>query len=105
MRTQVKNTFPETALERVLESLETELIEASDEEILAAAKELGQNPLMKGSIAFAGIMFTHRSLFAEFFDPQTLRRLRQRLGRDPIEGETSAPPPKPRKGPGSKGSN
>ena len=101
MRTQVKRAFPETALERVLESLETELIEASDEEILAAAKELGQNPLMKGSIAFAGITFSSRMVFAEFFDPETLKRLRQRLNRDPIEGERETPPP--RKGPGSKG--
>jgi hypothetical protein len=96
MRNQMKNTFPETALERVLESLETELIEASDEEILAAARELGQNPMMKGSIAFAGVMFTSRTVFAEFFDPETLQRLRQRL-------LTGAPRP-PRKGPGPKGS-
>ena len=99
MRTEMKRTFPATVLERVLESLETELIEASDEEILAAAKELGQNPMMKGSIAFAGITFSSRMVFAEFFDPETLKRLRQRLNLDPIEGE----PPPPRNGPGSKG--
>ncbi|HEY1282985.1 MAG TPA: hypothetical protein VGE96_00770 [Steroidobacteraceae bacterium] len=102
MRTQMK-IFPETALERVLESLESELIEASDEEILDAAKELGQNPMMKGSIAFAGVMFTHRSLFAEFFDPHTLKRLRQRLGNEPIEAETDLPSPP--KGSPPKGSN
>jgi hypothetical protein len=102
MRTQVKSTSPETALERVLQSLETELIEASDAEILDAAKELGQNPMMKGSIAFAGVMYSHSTLFAEFLDPETLR-LREGLSYDPIEGEASSTPP-PRKGPGPKGS-
>lgn len=102
MRTQMKHTFPEDALERVLRSLESELIEATDEEILAAAKELGQNPMMKGSIAFAGVMFSHRSLFAEFMDREMWKRLRLGLNYDPIEGESEPPPP--RKGPGSKGS-
>lgn len=41
--------------ERLLAALERELIEATDEEILAAAKELGMNPAMKGSAAFFGI--------------------------------------------------
>ena len=42
--------------ERLLAALERELIEATDEEILAAAKDLGMNPEMKGSAAFFGIM-------------------------------------------------
>lgn len=41
--------------ERLLAALERELIEATDEEILAAAKDLGMNPEMKGSAAFFGI--------------------------------------------------
>ena len=41
--------------ERLLAALERELIEATDEEILEAASELGMNPAMKGSAAFFGI--------------------------------------------------
>ena len=41
--------------ERLLAALEQELSAATDEEILAAAAELGMNPAMKGSAAFFGI--------------------------------------------------
>lgn len=41
--------------ERLLAALERELVEATDEEILEAAGELGMNPAMKGSAAFFGI--------------------------------------------------
>ena len=37
MRTKVIQVFPETALERILDALERELIEASDADILEAA--------------------------------------------------------------------
>jgi hypothetical protein len=46
---------PERELERVLLGFEHEVIDASDEEILAAARELGMNPAMKGSSAFFGV--------------------------------------------------
>ena len=46
---------PERELERVLLAFEHEVIDASDEEILAAARELGMNPAMKGSSAFFGV--------------------------------------------------
>jgi hypothetical protein len=42
-------------LEGLLDALEQELIEATDEEILAAASDLGMNPAMKGSAAFFGV--------------------------------------------------
>jgi hypothetical protein len=42
-------------LERLLAALERELLDATDEEILAAAKELGMDPTMKGSSAFSGV--------------------------------------------------
>jgi hypothetical protein len=45
----------ERAFERLLLALERELIDATDEEILAAARELGMNPGMKGSSAFFGV--------------------------------------------------
>lgn len=40
--------------ERLLVALERELIEATDDEILEAARDLGMNPAMKGSAAFLG---------------------------------------------------
>jgi hypothetical protein len=46
---------PEQVLERILEALEVGLITARDDEIMDAAKDLGMNPAMKGSAAFAEI--------------------------------------------------
>lgn len=46
---------PELGFERLLEALERELIGATDEEVLKAARELGMNPMMKGSSAFFGV--------------------------------------------------
>lgn len=46
---------PEVSLEQVLAALERELLDATDEEVLAAAAELGMNPSMKGSAAFLGV--------------------------------------------------
>jgi hypothetical protein len=51
--------------ERLLAALERELIEATDEEVLAAARELGMNPAMKGSAAFFGIA----TVFSRPFQP------------------------------------
>lgn len=41
--------------EQLLAALERELMQATDEEILAAASDLGMNPAMKGSAAFFGV--------------------------------------------------
>jgi hypothetical protein len=70
MRTKVKQTSasPEAKLTRLLEALEQEVIDASDEEILAAAIELGMNPKMKGSALFAGLRYPTRPQLADFFD-------------------------------------
>jgi hypothetical protein len=46
---------PERGLERLLYALERDVIDATDEEILAAAREFGMNPTMKGSAAFFGV--------------------------------------------------
>jgi hypothetical protein len=51
----MRKTRPDVALERLLVSLEHELIEATEEEVLAAAKELGMDPTMKGSSALFGV--------------------------------------------------
>lgn len=41
--------------ERLIIALERELIEATDEEILEAARDLRMNPEMRGSAAFIGL--------------------------------------------------
>lgn len=71
--------FPEAALERLLEALEHEVLEASDAEILAAAAELGMQPGMKGSAAFIGLRFSAALRAEDFFDdPQWMLRMRSR---------------------------
>jgi hypothetical protein len=51
----MKSKYPELALERILIALERDVIDATDEELLRAARELGMNPSMKGSAAFFGV--------------------------------------------------
>jgi len=58
---------PDVGLERLIHGLEQELLEAADEEFLAGAQDLGMNPAMKGSAAFAGV---------KDLSPQLLRALR-----------------------------
>ena len=72
MRTKLTLTTPAAALGRILDHLDRELIEASDEEVLEAARDLGMNPLMKGSAAFLGLQCFS---FAEFFDSDVLKNL------------------------------
>lgn len=68
MRTKVKATPPELALTRILEALGEDLIDASDEEILAAATDLGMKPMMKGSAAFSGLKFSSAARLSDYFD-------------------------------------
>ena len=72
MRTKLTLTTPVAALGRILDQLDRELIEASDEEILEAARDLGMNPMMKGSAAFLGLQCLS---LAEFFDGDVLKNL------------------------------
>jgi hypothetical protein len=67
MGTKVTAARPEISLSRLLEALEQELIEASDEEIMAAAADLGMNPKMKGSAAFAGLKYPANPRLSDFF--------------------------------------
>jgi len=67
MRRSLKRIPPELRLERLLEALGGELLEASDQEILEAARDLGMNPEMKGSAAFLGIRHSAGRGIAEFF--------------------------------------
>jgi hypothetical protein len=56
----MKPTRLEVGFERLLAALERDLLDATDEEILAVAHELGMNPSMKGSIALFGVTFAAR---------------------------------------------
>jgi hypothetical protein len=83
MRTRVKPSDAAAALTRLIEAFEQELIEASDEEIMQAAKDLGMNPQMQGSAAFAGLKYRSQVRLADFYDldlkallPQALRLTR-----------------------------
>lgn len=68
MRTKVKAASPEVELTRILEAMEQELIDASDEEIMGAATDLGMDPKMRGSAAFAGIKFPAKPQLSDFFE-------------------------------------
>jgi hypothetical protein len=73
MRTKVKVGVPEAVLERILQGLELELLGASDAEITAAAKELGMDPRMKGSAAFAGLRYPAKPQLSDFFEFEVCR--------------------------------
>ena len=75
MRTKLMTGNPQAALGRLLDALAAELAGVSDEEILEAAKELGMNPMMKGSAAFMGLRTPAMADFADFFDPEILKGL------------------------------
>lgn len=53
-------TRPEIGFERLLVALGQNLIDMSDEELLAMVNELGIKPGMKGSIALYGVTFAVR---------------------------------------------
>jgi hypothetical protein len=73
MRTKLTLSEPQAALDRLLDALAHELIDVSDEEILAAAHELGMNPLMKGSAAFLGLRVAAVADWNEFFGSEDFR--------------------------------
>ena len=75
MRAKVAKTSPVTALTRLLAALGEELLAASDEEILAAARELGMDPAMPGSAAFAGLKYPAKAQLSDFFDLDACRLL------------------------------
>jgi hypothetical protein len=63
-------------LERLLLQLEGDITEATDEEIMAAAQELGMNPAMKGSSAFFGVTVL---VAPEFMRNERGRKARSRV--------------------------
>jgi hypothetical protein len=54
-------------LDRILEGLERELIDVSDEEIVEAARSLGMNLNAKGSAAFFGLRGPAKPQLSDFF--------------------------------------
>ena len=74
MRTKVRVPSPEVVLTRILEAFGQELIDASDEEIREAAKDLGMDLQMKGSAAFGGLTYPAKWQLADFFDVEALKR-------------------------------
>ena len=74
MRTKVKVALPEVVLTRILEALGQELIDATDEEIMEAAKDLGMDLQMKGSGAYAGLTFPAKWQLSDFFDVEAIKQ-------------------------------
>jgi hypothetical protein len=74
MRTKVTPHPPEVALNRVLAGLEKELVEATDEEIELAARDLGMNLKMKGSAAFIGVRYTFPRRIEDIFELEQQRK-------------------------------
>ncbi len=101
MRTKVNSVPPEVVLTRVLEGLERDLVEATDEDITQAAQDLGMNLSMKGSAAFMGLKSPFRLRLSDIFelpsfDPEQLEALR-RVYAEQVEAA--------RKGPRAKGAH
>ncbi len=65
----MKLSWTEITLYRVQRELERELLAATDEEVMEAARDLGMNPTMRGSVAFAGLKF-----------PFSLRQMQEYFG-------------------------
>jgi hypothetical protein len=90
MRTKVKLASPETALARILEAFAQELIDVSDAEITEAAKDLGMDPQMKGSAAFAGLKFPAKPQLSDFFEFEARTKLQ--VAPERIAGATQTEP-------------
>jgi len=82
MRKELIPLPAELALERVLQGLELELVAATDEEIVAAAADLGMDLAMKGSAAFLGVLHSRPRRVEDIFDPDSLRDEHARLIRE-----------------------
>lgn len=82
MRTKVKIVSPQVRLARILVALEQELVDASDEDIMEAAGDLGMNPKMKGSAAFLGIKFSDKMRMADFFEPDSGKNAPAKVSRE-----------------------
>jgi hypothetical protein len=83
----MKARRPEVSFEHAVAALERELLEATDEEVFAAAAELGMNPSIKGSAAFFGV----KSPLLRVRSPQGSRSSAKRSPRRLSRRERSGP--------------
>jgi hypothetical protein len=67
MRRLARTTVPIATLDRVLEVLERELVDVSDEEIVEAARSLRMNLNGKESAAFFGLKCPAKPPLSDFF--------------------------------------
>ena len=77
MRRLARTTAPIATLDRILEGLERELIDVSDDELVEAAQSLGMNLEAKESAAFFGLKGPAKPQLSDFFgfDVDTKPRL------------------------------
>lgn len=68
--------MPQLALMRVLDALAQEAIDASDEDIAAAAADLRMDLSKQESSAFAGLTYFARPQLGDFFDVEMLKGAR-----------------------------
>lgn len=87
MPTKVRKGSSCQVLTRLLDAFAQELIGASDEEVLEAAKDLGMDPGMKGSAAFLGVIHPTPRRLSDFFDLDELKRLLPKTDRGRIVSE------------------
>jgi hypothetical protein len=98
MRTDVKVALPEVVLTRILEAFGQELMDASDEEIMEAAKDLGMDLQMKGSGAYAGVTYSAKWQLADSFDVEAMQ---QYMAREAAQRSANAVPDSKSKAPRS----
>jgi hypothetical protein len=60
MEAEMTTRWAERALSRILEALEREIVAMPDEEIAAVLDELGMKPAMRGSAAWADLLYFAR---------------------------------------------
>ena len=104
MQTKLRVVAPEASLTRILASFEQELLDALDEEIMEAAKDLGMNPQMKGSAAFFGVtrpvgvssadIHSFAAWTREYLEA---KKLGAEAAKQPQAAMPEAEPPKPKK--------
>jgi hypothetical protein len=90
MRIKMKGPAAEvTRLTRILDDLDQELVDASDEDVMQAAADLGMNPKMKGSAAYLGVCYPTKELMKEFFELVAMHR-RAKLEAEPVADQDSS---------------
>lgn len=88
MRKELISSRSELALERVLLGLERELVNAADDDIIAAAADLGMDVTMKGSAAFLGVLHSLPRRVEDIFEPDGWSAVDAHLLRGRLKDET-----------------